>query len=71
MISDFASTISIDRRRDDQGDLTSYYKLKHFSSVIEIIQYKINKGFELFDDEKMFKSTGANIYSRLITSKPE
>ena len=71
VLSDFALTISIDRRRDDQGHLASYYKLQPLSSITEIIQYKINKGFELFDGEKIFKATDANIYSHLITSKPK
>ena len=71
VLSDLCYTISTDRRRDERGPLTSHYKFQHLSSVTEIIQYKINKGFELFDDEKMFKATDKHICSHLFTSKPK
>ena len=65
-LSKFGLTIDIDRVREGSGNLKSYYHLGHLNNISEIIEYKIQKGMNYYDEECILEKPKTYVYKDLF-----
>ena len=65
-LSKFGLTIDIDRVREGSGNLKSYYHLGHLNNISEIIEYKIKKGMNYYDEECILEKPKTYVYKDLF-----